>query len=73
MPKLTALISVSDKTGVVDFARALDALDVQLLSTAMGENVGAIGAASVVLDARYVPRAPGTYRPLDGGFAVHDL
>lgn len=46
---------------------------VQLLSTAMGENVGAIGAASVVLDARYVPRAPGTYRPLDGGFAVHDL
>ncbi|MFT3817126.1 MAG: bifunctional phosphoribosylaminoimidazolecarboxamide formyltransferase/IMP cyclohydrolase [Rubrivivax sp.] len=33
MPKLTALLSVSDKTGVVDFARALDALDVQLLST----------------------------------------
>ena len=33
MPQLTALISVSDKTGVVDFARALDALDVQLVST----------------------------------------
>ncbi len=33
MPKLTALISVSDKAGVVDFARALHALDVELLST----------------------------------------
>jgi AICAR transformylase/IMP cyclohydrolase PurH len=32
--QLTALlISVSDKTGVVDFARALHALDVRLLST----------------------------------------
>ncbi len=29
----TALISVSDKTGIVDFARALAALDVRLLST----------------------------------------
>ena len=33
MPQLTALISVSDKTGVLDFARALHALDVKLLST----------------------------------------
>lgn len=31
---------------------------VKLHSTAMGRHVGAIGAASVVLDARYVPRAP---------------
>jgi phosphoribosylaminoimidazolecarboxamide formyltransferase/IMP cyclohydrolase len=30
---LTALLSVSDKTGIVDFARALHALDVKLLST----------------------------------------
>ena len=32
-PAQTALISVSDKTGVVDFARALAALGVRLLST----------------------------------------
>lgn len=31
---------------------------VAVFSTAMGTGVGAIGAASVVLDARYVPRAP---------------
>ncbi|MES2991590.1 MAG: bifunctional phosphoribosylaminoimidazolecarboxamide formyltransferase/IMP cyclohydrolase, partial [Pseudomonadota bacterium] len=30
---LTALLSVSDKTGVLDFAKALDALGVRLLST----------------------------------------
>ena len=30
---LTALLSVSDKTGIVDLARALNALDVRLLST----------------------------------------
>ena len=30
---MNALISVSDKTGVVDFARALHALGVQLIST----------------------------------------
>jgi phosphoribosylaminoimidazolecarboxamide formyltransferase / IMP cyclohydrolase len=30
---LTALLSVSDKTGIVEFARALHALDVKLLST----------------------------------------
>ena len=30
---LTALISVSDKTGIVEFARALDALGIGLLST----------------------------------------
>jgi phosphoribosylaminoimidazolecarboxamide formyltransferase / IMP cyclohydrolase len=30
---LTALLSVSDKTGIVEFARALRALDVKLLST----------------------------------------
>ncbi len=33
VPHLTALISVSDKTGVVDFAKALAALGVRLLST----------------------------------------
>ena len=33
MTKLTALLSVSDKTGVLDFARALKALGVKLLST----------------------------------------
>ena len=30
---LTALISVSDKTGILEFAQALHALDVKLLST----------------------------------------
>jgi len=33
MTQLTALISVSDKTGIVDFARSLHALNVRLLST----------------------------------------
>ena len=33
MTALTALLSVSDKTGVLDFARALSALGVRLLST----------------------------------------
>jgi phosphoribosylaminoimidazolecarboxamide formyltransferase/IMP cyclohydrolase len=33
MAQLTALISVSDKTGIVDFAQALHALNVRLLST----------------------------------------
>jgi phosphoribosylaminoimidazolecarboxamide formyltransferase / IMP cyclohydrolase len=33
MASLTALISVSDKTGIVEFARALHALDVHLVST----------------------------------------
>jgi phosphoribosylaminoimidazolecarboxamide formyltransferase/IMP cyclohydrolase len=33
MSQLTALISVSDKTGIVEFARALHALNVRLLST----------------------------------------
>jgi phosphoribosylaminoimidazolecarboxamide formyltransferase / IMP cyclohydrolase len=33
MPQLTALLSVSDKTGVLDFARALHAQGVRLLST----------------------------------------
>ncbi|HWH83604.1 MAG TPA: bifunctional phosphoribosylaminoimidazolecarboxamide formyltransferase/IMP cyclohydrolase, partial [Burkholderiaceae bacterium] len=33
MTALTALLSVSDKTGVLDFARALNALGVKLLST----------------------------------------
>nr|WP_316643794.1 bifunctional phosphoribosylaminoimidazolecarboxamide formyltransferase/IMP cyclohydrolase [uncultured Roseateles sp.] len=32
-PQLTALISVSDKTGILDFAKALHALNVRLLST----------------------------------------
>jgi len=33
MPELTALISVSDKTGVLEFARALHGLGIRLLST----------------------------------------
>ena len=33
MPDLTALLSVSDKTGIVDFARALHAQGIKLLST----------------------------------------
>src|SRR5688572_17527989 len=33
MTQLTALLSVSDKTGVLDFARELHALDIKLLST----------------------------------------
>ena len=33
MTQLTALLSVSDKTGIVDFARGLHALGVKLLST----------------------------------------
>jgi phosphoribosylaminoimidazolecarboxamide formyltransferase / IMP cyclohydrolase len=33
MAQLTALLSVSDKTGIVDFARALHAQGIQLLST----------------------------------------
>jgi phosphoribosylaminoimidazolecarboxamide formyltransferase / IMP cyclohydrolase len=33
LPSLTALVSVSDKTGIVDFARALQALGVRLVST----------------------------------------
>jgi phosphoribosylaminoimidazolecarboxamide formyltransferase / IMP cyclohydrolase len=33
MPQLTALISVSDKTGIVEFAQALHQLKVRLLST----------------------------------------
>ena len=33
MPQLTALISVSDKTGIVEFAQALHHLKVRLLST----------------------------------------
>jgi phosphoribosylaminoimidazolecarboxamide formyltransferase / IMP cyclohydrolase len=33
MPQLTALLSVSDKTGVLEFAQALHALGVKLLST----------------------------------------
>src|SRR5690349_19799973 len=33
MTQLTALISVSDKTGIVEFAQALHALDIRLLST----------------------------------------
>lgn len=33
MPQLTALLSVSDKTGIVEFAQALHGLGVKLLST----------------------------------------
>lgn len=37
---------------------------VAVLSTAMGTQVGAIGSACAVLDARFVPRAPGSSRSL---------
>ena len=37
-----ALISVSDKNGIVDFARALNALGVELLSTGARERRGAV-------------------------------
>ena len=40
---LTALISVSDKTGILEFARALHALDIKLLSTG--------GTAKLLVDA----------------------
>lgn len=40
---------------------------VRVFSTAMGADVGAIGAASVVLDQRYVPRAPRRASPVVGG------
>jgi phosphoribosylaminoimidazolecarboxamide formyltransferase/IMP cyclohydrolase len=43
MPELTALISVSDKTGIVEFARALTDAGVRLLSTG--------GTARLLLDA----------------------
>src|SRR3982751_6392670 len=39
----TALISVSDKTGVIDFARALCAFDIEIISTG--------GTAKVLRDA----------------------
>jgi Transcriptional regulator/sugar kinase len=39
---------------------------VGVYSTAMGADVGAIGAASVVLDRRYVPRAPRRARSVTG-------
>jgi phosphoribosylaminoimidazolecarboxamide formyltransferase/IMP cyclohydrolase len=43
MPDITALISVSDKTGIVEFARSLAALGVRLLSTG--------GTARLLMDA----------------------
>ncbi|MCZ2439984.1 MAG: bifunctional phosphoribosylaminoimidazolecarboxamide formyltransferase/IMP cyclohydrolase [Burkholderiales bacterium] len=43
MPEITALLSVSDKSGIVDFARALHRLGVRLLSTG--------GTARLLLDA----------------------
>ena len=43
MTPLTALISVSDKTGVLDFARELHALGIKLVSTG--------GTASLLTDA----------------------
>ncbi len=43
MSELTALLSVSDKTGIVDFARALSGLGVRLLSTG--------GTARLIADA----------------------
>jgi phosphoribosylaminoimidazolecarboxamide formyltransferase / IMP cyclohydrolase len=59
---LTALISVSDKTGVVDFARGLAALDIRLLSTG--------GTARLLADAGLpvteVAEATGFPEMLDG-------
>jgi len=62
MPKATALISVSDKTGVVEFARALVGLDIQLVSTG--------GTARLLADAglpvREVAELTGFPEMLDG-------
>ena len=65
---LTALLSVSDKTGILEFAQALDALGVRLLSTG--------GTAKLLADAGpvagfdiYSRRAFGTTQG-NHGFAV---
>src|SRR4029450_4411858 len=56
-PIRRALISVSDKTGIVDFARELKRFDVQLIST--GGTAGALrNAASAVSDVSEITGFP---------------
>ncbi|MBW6507300.1 MAG: bifunctional phosphoribosylaminoimidazolecarboxamide formyltransferase/IMP cyclohydrolase [Rhodobacteraceae bacterium] len=62
VPLRRALISVSDKTGLVDFARALAARDIELIST--GGTAGALRAAG--LDVRDVAELTGYPEMMDG-------
>ncbi len=62
VPIRRALISLSDKTGLVDFARALDALDVKLIST--GGTARALREAG--LDVTEVSRLTGQAEIMDG-------
>ncbi len=62
LPKLTALLSVSDKTGIVDFARALSSLGVRLLST--GGTAKLLGEAGV--EVTEVAEVTGLPEMLDG-------
>ena len=62
MAELTALLSVSDKTGIVDFARALHALNVRLLST--GGTARLLAEAG--LDVTEVAEVTGLPEMLDG-------
>ncbi len=48
MPKITALISVSDKTGLIPFARRLSALGVRILSS--GGTAKALAAEGVIAE-----------------------
>ena len=60
VPIKRALISVYDKTGLAELARALDGAGVEIVST--GSTAAAIGAAGVpvtrVEDADRLPRVP---------------
>ena len=62
LPELTALISVSDKTGVLDFARALAGLGVRLLST--GGTARLLAAAGLAVTE--VSEVTGSPEMLDG-------
>jgi len=62
VPIRRALISLSDKTGLVDFARALDALDVKLIST--GGTARALREAG--LDVTEVSELTGQPEIMDG-------
>src|ERR1700744_2313497 len=62
VPRKPALISVSDKTGLIDTARALAALGVELVST--GGTHAAIQAAG--LPGREVSELPGFPEMMDG-------
>ncbi len=62
LPKLTALLSVSDKTGIVDFARALSSLGLRLLST--GGTAKLLGEAGV--EVTEVAEVTGLPEMLDG-------